>query len=129
MQETSESDPNDTVRRHQELPGDARRDQERPGEDRRYQKGSRIIQIHPWISNISKPAEKACEPYAPLTFIIFFGPDIVRLAEILQDTGELDPNDTVRRHQELRKDAGREVVISDVGRDRPKRRRRNQVPR
>ena len=37
------------ARKGKENPGEARK---RPGEARGYQKGPRIIQIHPWNSNI-----------------------------------------------------------------------------
>ena len=87
-------DPNDAVRRSQEIPGGARRSQEIP-------EGLQGDSNSPLDFEHQKPAEKAWEPYAPLTFIIVFQPDIAINAEILKEISELDPNDAVRRSQEI----------------------------
>ena len=90
--------------------GDTRNCQGMPGEARRSQEVPEGLQDDsnpPLDLKHQKPAKKACEPYVPLTFILLFWPDIVRIVEILQETSEFDPNDTVRRHQELPGDARR----------------------
>ena len=97
LQDACEFDPNDTVRRHQELPGDARRGQERPGEARRYQKGSRMIQIHPWISNIQNLQKKVVHPMPPVRLYNFDDPTLLEFMKYCKKLANWTQT-TVRRH-------------------------------